>query len=263
RYDFFNAIAPEANESEAPGAITPPGYFFARIAANSFTNPTTEEAATKVPAVILIDSTNAEQYSKNVYYSLWKRVLEETIYVNDSFSEPIITTKVGKFTKNYAVNDILPQNSPTDGSIQMKLYNGLFTQANWNARQEYNNVAVLNEINESIVGSLNTSFLDDQGETQYFKNPDSNVRLVVFGHTHEPMIKASTNLKKESCLYVNSGTWEDKKTRDKNAAIDQDALKMDFVVIDPLGSEKKSLLVKLCQYKYGEHTLKDIDMIEL
>src|SRR5690606_3945843 len=107
-------------------------------------------------------------------------------YVNDSFSEPIITTKVGKFTKNYAVNDILPQNSPTDGSIQMKLYNGLFTQANWNARQEYNNVAVLNEINESILGSLNTSFLDDQGETQYFKNPDSNVRLVVFGHTHEP-----------------------------------------------------------------------------
>ena len=68
RYDFFNAIAPEANESEAPGAITPPGYFFARIAANSFTNPTTEVAATKVPAVILIDSTNAEQYSKNVYY---------------------------------------------------------------------------------------------------------------------------------------------------------------------------------------------------
>lgn len=263
RYDFFNAIAPEANESEAPGAITPPGYFFARIAANSFTNPTTEEAATKVPAVILIDSTNAEQYSKNVYYSLWKRVLEETIYVNDSFSEPIITTKVGKFTKNYAVNDILPQNSPTDGSIQMKLYNGLFTQANWNARQEYNNVAVLNEINESILGSLNTSFLDDQGETQYFKNPDSNVRLVVFGHTHVPMIKASTNLKKESCLYVNSGTWEDQKTRDKKAGIDQDALKMDFVVIDPLGSEKKSLLVKLCQYKYGEHTLKDIDMIEL
>ena len=263
RYDFFNAIAPEANESEAPGAITPPGYFFARIAANSFTNPTTEEAATKVPAVILIDSTNAEQYSKNVYYSLWKRVLEETIYVNDSFSEPIITTKIGKFTKNYAVNDILPQNSPTDGSIQMKLYNGLFTQENWDARQRYNNVAVLNEINKSIVGSVNTSFLDDQGETQYFKNPDSNVRLVVFGHTHEPMIKASTNLKKESCLYVNSGTWEDQKTRDKNAGIDQDALKMDFVVIDPLGSEKKSLLVKLCQYKYGEHTLKDIDMIEL
>ena len=263
RYDFFNAIAPEANESEAPGAITPPGYFFARIAANSFTNPTTEVAATKVPPLTFKDEVSAEQKSKGIYYSLWKGVLEKKIYVNDSFSEPIITTKIGKFTKNYAVNDILPQNSPTDGSIQMKLYNGLFTQANWNARQEYNNVAVLNEINESILGSLNTSFLDDQGETQYFKNPDSNVRLVVFGHTHVPMIKASTNLKKESCLYVNSGTWEDQKTRDKKAGIDQDALKMDFVVIDPLGSEKKSLLVKLCQYKYGKHTLKDIDMIEL
>ncbi len=51
RYDFFSAITPNANESEAPGAILPPGYFFARIAANSFTDPTTIEAATKVPDV--------------------------------------------------------------------------------------------------------------------------------------------------------------------------------------------------------------------
>ena len=263
RYDFFNAIAPDANESEAPGAILPPGYFFARIAANSFTNPTTPEAATKVPALTLHDPSNAEQYSKSVYYSLWKYVLEEMIYVNDHFNDPIFTTKVGKFTKSYAVNDILPRNSATDGSIQMKLYNGLFTQANWDARQKYNNVSVLNEINASILGSLQTEFLDDQAETQYFKNPNSNVRLVLFGHTHKPMIKAYTNLNEEPCLYVNSGTWEDQKTRDKEAAIDQDALKMDFVVIDPLGSDKNTLMVQLYQYKYGEHLLKDIDLLNL
>src|SRR5690606_25686548 len=77
RYDFFCAITPEANESEAPGATLPPGYFFARIAANSFTDPTTKEASTKVPPVQLNDSGNYEQVSKNTYYKLWKHVVEE------------------------------------------------------------------------------------------------------------------------------------------------------------------------------------------
>lgn len=263
RYDFFNAIAPDANAAEAPGSFTPPGYFFARIAANSFTNPTTAQAATKVPVVTLNDSTNAEQFSKNVYYLLWKKVLEELIYVNDSFSEQIFTTNIGKFTKKYAINDVLPQNSLVDGSIQMKLYNGLFTQTNWNARQKYNNVPITNEINGSILGSLKTEFLDNQSETQYFKNPNSNVRLVVFGHTHIPMIKPFTDQNGKPCLYVNSGTWEDQKTRDKNSNLDQDAIKMDFVIIDPIGTDKKSLLVKLYQYKHGEHVLRDIDVLEL
>lgn len=263
RYDFFNAIAPGANESEAPGAIMPPGYFFARIAANSFTNPTTKQASTKVSAITLNDPDNAEQYSKSVYYNLWKSVLEDLIYVDDNFNDPIITTKVGKHTKTYAINDILPKNSATDGTLQMRLYNNLFTQASWDARQKYNNVEVMNEINSSIWGGINTEFFDQQADKQYFKNPNSNVRLVVFGHTHGPKIRAYSNLKNETCLYVNSGTWEDKKTRDKTAAIDQDALNMDFVVIEPVESDKKLLLVSLYQYKRGVHTLKDIDLLPL
>ena len=255
RYDFFCAITPGANESEAPGAILPPGYFFARIAANSFTNPTTKEAATKVPEVKLNDPANAEQYSKHLYYTLWKTVLEEYIYVNDSFSEPIIKTNVGRFTKTYAINDILPKNSEADGSIQMKLYNGLFTQANWDAREKFNNVEVMTNINSAIAGSLKTEFIDKQAEVQYFKNPNSNVRVVVFGHTHNPMINAHTNLKGEECFYVNSGTWEDQKTRDKNAAIEYDAIKMHFVIITPVKSDKKKLQIGLYQYRYGQHVL--------
>lgn len=69
RYDFFCAMTPDANESEASGSILPPGYFFARIAANSFTDPTTPEAATKVPEVKLNDPNNAEQKSKHIYLS--------------------------------------------------------------------------------------------------------------------------------------------------------------------------------------------------
>ena len=263
RYDFFCAITPGANESEAPGAILPPGYFFARIAANSFVNPTTPEAATKVPLVTLNDPGNPEQYSKYIYYTLWKKVMEEVIYVKDDFNDPVFTTKVGKYTKNYAINDILPRNDAVDGSIQMNLYNDLFTQVNWDARAKYNNVTVMTRINEAIVGSLKTEFIDNQSAVQYFKNPLSDVRIVVFGHTHDPMMKSYTNLSEEPCLYVNSGTWEDKKTRNKSETIEQDTINMHFVVIDPVSPDKKKLQVSLYQYNRGNHMLEDCRVVNL
>lgn len=262
RYDFFCSAAPNANETEAPGATMPPGNFFARIAANSFTDPTTLETATKVPAVKLNIAGDAEQYSKYIYYNLWKKVLDSVIYVKDNFSDPIIKTNVGNFTKTFAINDILPYNSLTDGSITMNLYNGIFTQTNWDERQVYNNVPFQSEINKAIVGSLKTEFIDDQSNQQYFQNPDSKVRVVVFGHTHNPMIKSYTNPKGKTCLYANSGTWEDQKTRDKNAAIDQDILKMDFVTITPVKPGKK-LQVALYQYHGGQHLLKDSKEVDL
>lgn len=263
RYDFFCALTPNANEADAPGATLPPGYFFARIAANSFTDPTTMEQATKVPIVTLNHPNDAEQNSKYIYYNLWKKVIEEVIYVKDNFSDTIIKTNVGNYTKTYAINDIIPKNSTTDGSIQMNLYNGLFTQNNWNEREKYNNAPVMTNINEAIAGSLHTEFIDNQSSIQYFRNPLSNVRLVVFGHTHTPMIKSFTNLNKQKCLYINSGTWEDQKTRNKNAAIDQDGLKMDFVTIVPDKTDKKKLKVSLYKYHYGKHKLVNSDELNL
>lgn len=256
RYDFFCAITPNANEADAPGATLPPGYFFARIAANSFTNPTTENEATKTPIVTLNDGANAEQVAKFTYYSLWQAVLDTKIYVKEDFSAPIITTNIGHFTQTYSINDILPYNS-TDGSIQMKLYNGLFTQAKWDEREKYNNVTVMTNINEAIVGSLKTTFIDESSNVQYFQNSLSNARIVVFGHTHLPMIKSYTNHKGEACIYANSGTWEDQKTRTPSEAIDQDAIKMHFVVIYPEKENKNKLQVDLYQYRYGEHELVD------
>lgn len=263
RYDFFCAMAPNANEADAPGGMLPPGYFFARIAANSFTNPTTIEASTKVPAVTLKSQDNAEQNTKFLYFNLWKKVLEEMIYVNDNLSDPIIKTNVGGFTKTYAINDILPKNSETDGSIQVNLYNGLFTQANWDAREKYNNVPVMTNIDSALVGSVETAFIDKQSNVQYFQNPNSSVRIVVFGHTHKPMILTYTNLDGKKCIYANSGSWEDQKTRDKNAAIDQDMLNMGFVTITPVKSNKKKLQVSLLQYQGGKHLLKDNQEVDL
>lgn len=254
RYDFFSSIAPNANESEAPGATLPPGYFFARIAANSFVNPTTPEAATKIHNVTLNHKGNPEQESKHIYYSIWAKVLTDIIYVKDNFNEPIIKTNVGNFTKTYSINDILPKNNPNDGNIEMNLYNGLFTQASWDARLSYNNVPVTTKINDAIIGSIASEFIDSQADLQYFNNTSSDTRIVVFGHTHAPKIKQYTNHKGKPSIYVNSGTWEDLKSRDKNAAIDQDSLKMHFVIIAPVNSDKNKLRVYLNQYRYGKHT---------
>lgn len=254
RYDFFSAMAPNANEADAPASILPPGYFLARIAANAFTDPTTLDAATKVPTVTLSDPGNPEQYSKYLYYSLWKTVLNEIIYVKDAFSDTIIKTDVGKFTKTYAINDVLPYNAQ-DGSIQMNLYNNLFTQANWDERERYNNVPVMSAINQAIVGSLQTEFIHNMANVQYFQNPLSSVRLVVFGHTHKPLIKTHTNLNDQPCLYVNSGTWEDQKTRFNQPVVDQDTMKMNFVLIAPLSTTPNTLQVGLYQYRTGQHVL--------
>lgn len=263
RYDFFCALAPGANETEAPGATFAPGYFFARIAANSFTDPTTKENATKVPLVVLNDSANAEQVSKNLYYSLWKKVINNVIYVKDNFADSIIVTNVGNYTKTYTINDILPYNSETDGSIQMKLYNNMFTQSNWDERERYNNVTVMTEIDQAINGSLKTEFIDNQSFYQYFNKSGSDARIVVFGHTHIPMIKSFTNKDGKECIYANSGTWEDQKTRDKSIYIEQDTINMNFVMISPIKSDSRKLQVGLYQYRSGKHILKDNKEVDL
>lgn len=263
RYDFFCSLTPGENEHEAPGSKLPPGYFFARIAATSFVNPTTPEDATKVRTVTLNNPEDPEQYSKFIYYSLWKKVIEEVIYVKENFNEPVIKTYVGNFTKTYSINDIIPENSEIDGKIQMNLYNGMFTQTNWNSRLAYNNVSVITDINKAIVGSLNTEFLDDQSEVQYFQNPLSKVRVVIFGHTHLPMVRSYTNMDGKDCIYANSGTWEDLKTRDKGAVIDQDEENMNFIVVAPVNSDKKRLHIGLYQYKYGKHVLGESSEISL
>ena len=54
-----------------------------------------------------------------------------------------------------------------------------------------------------------------------------------------------------------------KKTRDKNAAIDQDNLKMDFIVISPINSDSKKLQVALFNYHGGKHVPVDSKSLDL
>ncbi len=139
----------------------------------------------------------------------------------------------------------------------------MFTQSNWDERERYNNVSVMTNINQAILGSLATAFIDDQSSTQYFNNSLSEERVVVFGHTHKPMIRSVTNKDNKECIYVNSGSWEDRKTRDKSAYIEQDTINMNFVIINPVDSDNDKLQIDLYQYFSGQHLLKDHQEIDL
>lgn len=68
-------------------------------------------------------------------------------------------------------------------------------------------------------------------KVQYFMNPNSDKRIVIFGHTHQPEIIPSQNYKGEYCIYGNSGTWIDNNPHQTT---------MNFIVITPQNSDVSS-----------------------
>lgn len=253
RYDFFCSPSPYDNQDLAPGSILNPGYFFSRIAAESFLHQVPQEEGTKVPKVTLKNPSDPTQLSLYLYYKCWQSVLENVIWVKDKFSDKIIKTNINGYTDTYSINDILPYNN-TDGSIGVKMFKNSFTQNSWERRLKYNNVPVVTKIDDAIVGALQTSFLDEQSNVQYFQNPNSKTRIVVFGHTHIPMIRTFTNPQGQACVYANTGTWVDKKLRD-NAVADQDIQNMNFVVITPRKDDSNKMYVGLYKLAEGDHKM--------
>lgn len=89
----------------------------------------------------------------------------------------------------------------------MKLYSGI--QDTWEQRQTINNVAIHTPIIQAIANAGNGKALDEEAKKQYFLNPASDKRIVIFGHSHQPKIITSQNLRGEKSLYANDGTWID------------------------------------------------------
>lgn len=59
-------------------------------------------------------------------------------------------------------------------------------QRTWDERQEANNVKAKNSFLEAVSGTIDWDYYAAQARTQYIDNPDENVDIVVFGHTHVP-----------------------------------------------------------------------------
>jgi len=245
RYNFFCAPDPYSNQTVAPGTIMPPGYFFTRIAALCVKQGHPTPGDTTPVVTPNLSGGNSQDY----LYRYWKMWYWTVNYfsITNRFDENIIVTNVNGFTGAYSVNDLIPFQSSPGGFINVNLYNGI--QENWEARQTYNNVPIHSLTGLAIDSVNSNTWTDYQAVLQYFMNPNSNKRLVVFGHTHVPKITASQNYVNEKCIYANSGTWIDNNPN---------LTTMHFVVITPQGvSASSETLVKLYNFEHEVVTKMD------
>jgi UDP-2,3-diacylglucosamine pyrophosphatase LpxH len=251
RYNFFCAPDPFSNQDVAPGTIMPPGYFLTRIAALHIQQGC-KVLKDVIPPVTPNSSGDASQTMLYIYWKNWEGTLNY-LPIDNYFSEKIIVTNLNGFTGNLSVNDLLPTQSTPGGTISTKLYNGI--QSSWVQRCAYNHVAVPIPALEAIAGSSTVAESDTMAVTQYLMNPQSAVRIVVFGHTHDPKIKVRTNHAGLKSLYANSGTWIDDNP---------DKTTMHFVIIAPQGANAASQTnVALYNFEGGTVTEMTRDSLRL
>lgn len=237
RYNFFCAPDPISNQTIAPGSITPPGYFFTRIAALHVAQECTIAGDT-IPELSLNTTGGESQTLLYAYWKLWQWAIN-ALPIENKFDEELIVTNINGFSGNFSVNDLIPFQLTNGGEIDVNLFKGI--QDSWNQRQALNNVPVNIPTLQAIKNSASSTESDNQAKTQYFLNPNSNKRIVIFGHSHDAKIIASTNTNGQKTIYANSGTWVDHN----NVA----PTTTNFVVITPQTSDASSkTYVKLYNY---------------
>jgi UDP-2,3-diacylglucosamine pyrophosphatase LpxH len=237
RYNFFCAPDPISNQDIAPGTILPPGYFFTRIAA-LYVIQNHPLPADTLPVVTQNTSAGENQ---DLLYRYWKKwaLTMHLFPLKNRFNEQIIITNVNGFNGTFSVDNLIPYQSSPGGLINVGLNNGI--QDNWEARQTLNNVPIHIPTAEAIDSVISVTETDRQAIVQYFMNPASEKRIVVFGHTHESKIVMSENTVNQKCIYANSGTCID---------YNPNKTTMNFVVITPQSNNISSqTLVKLYNFE--------------
>jgi UDP-2,3-diacylglucosamine pyrophosphatase LpxH len=207
RYDVFSAPDTVTN-AELCGnedTILPAGYFYARYAATWVLEgrPTVEK---ELPVVTDVpDKTDTDQYGAYIYYSLLKDI-SARMTPNEGLDEKIFDMHIAGFDDAYTYLDFYPAQQE-DGTISAPvLFKNI--QRTWAERQTANNVKVPNSFIEAVTGTVDWEYYFGQAKAQYLENPDENVDVVVFGHTHVPRYQDMGDGK----YYLNDGTWIDNNT---------------------------------------------------
>jgi len=239
RYNFFCAPDPISNQDIAPGTIMPPGYFFTRIGVLYVIQGRPSPGDT-IPVVTRNISGDESQDLLFRYWKDWALTLK-IFPITNKFNENIIVTNINGFTGTYSVNDLLPYQLSPGGLIDVNFFKGI--QDNWEARQTLNNVPIHIVTDRAIDSVQSVTECDHQANLQYFMNPNSDKRIVIFGHTHIAKIIPFTNNGIKS-IYANSGTWIDYRKGTQNLTT------TNFVVITPQNANASSqTYVKLYNFE--------------
>jgi len=205
RYDSFCAPDTLSNK-EITGdypSFLPPGYFFTRIASTSVAErksaPQKEFPKIEAPSKEDVDQLNAYRY-----YNVWLWAMT-TFPIKAEFDEKAIYVGVNGYDNSFSLSDLMPT-VQDDGSISAVLYAN--AQRRWDEVQQNNRVATKNPYSEATVGAVDHKFFDKQAVKQYF-DLDPTVDVVVFGHSHVPVIDRYVEGYDKEKVYANSGTWID------------------------------------------------------
>ncbi len=239
RYNFFSAPDPLSNQDIAPGSILPPGYFFSRIVAQHiYQNHPLAGDTMKIVTQNTV-SGNDSQYLLYIYWKVWQWGINY-VPLASRHDAKIIITNINGYSGTYSINDILPFQTTPGGFIDVKLYKGM--QDKWIQRQILNHVAVAIPAAQSIGNSAKSIESYNQAKMQYFLNPDSDKRIVIFGHSHDAAILSCNNHDGLKSIYANTGTWIDQN--------DVGPTVMNFIVVTPQNSDISSLTyVKLYNFE--------------
>ncbi len=200
RYNVFVAPDNVSNAALSGGkSILPPGYFFTRIAA-SYVHEGRPKDTKVYPLVPDPGTADPSQYGAYLYRQMWLWTLT-TYPVNEALDAKVMDASFSGFTEPFSINDVLPALQES-GKISAKLYPDF--QDHWEAVQTSNHVPVHIAFNDAISQSATSTFVDAQATKQYF-DVDPTVEVVVFGHTHVPLMQSIAAGK----VYINSGTWID------------------------------------------------------
>lgn len=233
RYDTFCAPDTLSNKNitSAYPSILNPGYFFTRMAATSVAEG--KSAVPKeLPQIAVPSEQDLDQLGAYTYYRLWTWSMNH-FPISAGFNDKVIYCGVNGYDDCFSLSDLLPT-VQDDGSISAVLYADV--QKRWDTIQEANGVVARNPYATAVAGALDHAFCDQQAVKQYF-NVDPTVDVVVFGHSHVPVITRFTEGYNREKVYANSGTWIDTNLLGEDRC---------FVAIE---SGAQSTAVRLMQYR--------------
>lgn len=204
RYDVFSAPDTITNKEITGGETTlPPGYFFARIAA-SWVIQGRLDIQRDYPVITAAPdkNTDSDQYDAYLYHRVLGTALS-AVTPNEGFADKVLGMDIDGYHGHYSIQDLYPVLGADESITAPVLYKNF--QRTWDERQRVNSVKVKNSFEQAVTGALDSGFYFEQAKVQYLQNPDENISVVVFGHTHIPVFEKMESGK----FYINDGTWID------------------------------------------------------
>ncbi len=182
RYDFFNCPQPLSN----PGHMLPPGYFVSRLDA---------EGVMEHPGQVMKEA--GEGSGQVEFLTAWTAAIEYLKY---------------KYSLAVAADSANILMGGVDGYANLFSFNGVrdMYAANietvWPSTESVNAIPVTMPVLMAILdGSIDLSltaayeYMQSQSPMRY--------KIVVFGHTHNPMVKVYPAGKNYTGIYANTGSW--------------------------------------------------------